>query len=68
MRDVVSDFHNNRTNPLLTLLKNKSGEIDETIYQPISDLVSELNDSIEQLDDVQNIRFDIKKLFKMPLD
>lgn len=68
LRDVVSDFHNNRTNPLLTLLKNKSGEIDETIYQPISDLVSELNDSIEQLDDVQNIRFDIKKLFKMPLD
>ena len=61
LRDVVSDFHNNRTNPLLTLLKNKSGEIDETIYQPISDLVSELNDSIEQLDDVQNIRFDIKK-------
>lgn len=27
LRDVVSDFHNNRTNPLFTLLKNKSGEI-----------------------------------------
>ncbi len=61
LRDVVSDFHNNRTNPLLTLLKNKSGEINESDYQPISDLVDELNNSIEQLDDVQNIRKDIKR-------
>lgn len=61
LRDVVSDFHNNRTNPLLTLLKNKSGEINGHDYQPISDLVNELNNSIEQLDDVQNIRRDIKK-------
>ncbi|GHV00794.1 AAA family ATPase [Bacteroidia bacterium] len=61
LRDVVSDFHNNRTNPLLTLLKNKSGEINESDYQPISDLVDELNNKIEQLDDVQNIRKDIKK-------
>lgn len=28
LRDVVADFHSNRTNPLLTLLKSKSGEID----------------------------------------
>lgn len=61
LRDVVSDFHNNRTNPLLTLLKNKSGEINEVDYQPISDMVDVLNNSIEQLDDVQNIRKDIKK-------
>jgi Predicted ATP-dependent endonuclease of the OLD family len=61
LRDVVSDFHNNRTNPLLTLLKNKSGEINDLDYQPISDLVDNLNNSIEQLDDVQNIRKDIKK-------
>jgi len=61
LRDVVGDFHNNRTNPLLTLLKNKSGEINEADYQPISDMVEELNNSIEQLDDVQNIRKDIKK-------
>lgn len=60
LRDVVSDFHNNRTNPLLTLLKNKSGEIKENDYQPISDLVKELNESIENLEDVQNIRKDIK--------
>ncbi len=60
LRDVVSDFHNNRTNPLLTLLKNKSGEIKETDYQPISDLVDKLNESIEGLEDVQNIRKDIK--------
>lgn len=60
LRDVVSDFHNNRTNPLFTLLKNKSGEIKEADYKPISDLVSVLNESIEALPDVQNIRHDIK--------
>lgn len=27
LRDVVAEFHNNRTNPLFTLLKSKSGEI-----------------------------------------
>ncbi|MFC3901584.1 Predicted ATP-dependent endonuclease of the OLD family, contains P-loop ATPase and TOPRIM domains [Acinetobacter marinus] len=60
LRDVVSDFHNNRTNPLLTLLKNKSGEIKDSDYQPISDLVKDLNESIEGLPDVQTIRKDIK--------
>ncbi|MCP1297615.1 AAA family ATPase [Chryseobacterium sp. S0630] len=60
LRDVVSDFHNNRTNPLLNLLKNKSGEITEASYKPINDLVKKLNDKIEELDDVQNIRKDIK--------
>lgn len=60
LRDVVSDFHNNRTNPLLTLLKNKSGEIKDEDYKPISDLVEELNEEIEGLEDVQNIRKDIK--------
>jgi len=60
LRDVVSDFHNNRTNPLLTLLKNKSGEIKDADYQPISDLVRDLNESIEALPDVQTIREDIK--------
>lgn len=60
LRDVVSDFHNNRTNPLLSLLKNKSGEIKESDYSPIRDLVTQLNNSIESLDDVINIRTDIK--------
>ncbi|MEP0214398.1 MAG: AAA family ATPase [Cellulophaga sp.] len=60
LRDAVSDFHNNRTNPLLTLLKNKSGEIKDSDYQPISDLVDKLNEGIEGLEDVQNIRKDIK--------
>lgn len=60
LRDVVNDFHNNRTNPLLTLLKNKSGEIKDADYQPISILVKTLNEKIETLEDVQNIRKDIK--------
>lgn len=60
LRDVVSDFHNNRTNPLLSLLKNKSGDIKEEDYNPISLLVKDLNDKIESLEDVQNIRKDIQ--------
>jgi len=60
LRDVVSDFHNNRTNPLLSLLKSKSGEIKEADYKPINDLVKVLNEKIETLEDVQNIRNDIK--------
>lgn len=60
LRDVVTDFHNNRTNPLLTLLKNRSGEIKDSDYEPISKLVNDLNTSIEELKDVQDIRTDIK--------
>lgn len=64
LRDVVADFHNNRTNPLLTLLKNKSGEIKESDYEPISELVKKLNDGIETLPDVQIIKEDIKDTIK----
>jgi putative ATP-dependent endonuclease of OLD family len=60
LRDVVSEFQNNRTNPLLSLLKQKSGEIDQTAFQPIAEQVKELNNSIEQLHDVQAVRTDIK--------
>ena len=60
LRDVVAEFQNNRTNPLLTLLKGKSGEIDPTAFAPISALVSNLNDAIEGLDDVREIRNDIR--------
>jgi putative ATP-dependent endonuclease of OLD family len=64
LRDVVSDFQNNRTNPLLTLLKRKSGDIDPAIFQPIAEKVKELNDSIEGLNDVQAVRTDIKSTIK----
>jgi len=64
LRDVVADFHNNRTNPLLNLLKNKSGEIKEAEFEPISQLVKELNKGIETLPDVQTIRNDIKETIK----
>src|SRR5690606_8171955 len=53
LRDVVSEFHNNRTNPLLSLLKGKSGDIDPVAFQAITDGVKALNDSIEALPDVQ---------------
>ena len=64
LRDVVADFQNNRTNPLLTLLKSKSGEIDPAVLKPITDQVKGLNDSIEALEDVQKVRTDITTTIK----
>jgi len=61
LRDVVSDFRNNRTNPLYKLLKLKSDEINEIEFDPIVQLVSNLNNSIEQLSDVKDIKTDIKE-------
>lgn len=60
LRDVVSDFQNNRTNPLLTLLKGKS-ELDKEALKTITDQVSTLNINIEKLDDVQIVKKDILK-------
>lgn len=37
LRDVVSEFQGQRTNPLLTLLRSKSGEIDPAALVPITD-------------------------------
>lgn len=59
LRDVVSEFHNNRTNPLLTLLKGKSGMIDPEIFRLITDQVKSLNLAIEGLEDVQLVKGDI---------
>jgi putative ATP-dependent endonuclease of the OLD family len=61
LRDVVADFHNNRTNPLLTLLKSKSGAIDPSVFKPITTLVQDLNFAIEGLPDVEGIRADIRE-------
>ncbi|OFT17293.1 ATP-dependent endonuclease [Klebsiella sp. HMSC22F09] len=64
LRDVVSEFHNNRTNPLLTLLKSKSGEINPATMEPITEMVHELNASIEGLKDVQSVRNHIRETIK----
>ncbi|WP_447870019.1 AAA family ATPase [Serratia fonticola] len=64
LRDVVSEFHNNRTNPLLTLLKSKSGEINPATMGPITEMVRELNTSIEGLKDVQSVRNHIRETIK----
>ncbi|HCM62107.1 MAG TPA: ATP-dependent endonuclease [Morganella sp. (in: Bacteria)] len=64
LRDVVAEFHNNRTNPLLTLLKGKSGDIDSELFLSITNQVKGLNDSIEALPDVQNVRTDIRSTIK----
>jgi len=59
LRDVVSEFHNNRTNPLLTLLKSKSGQINPLEFQPIVDRAQQLNAEIGNLKDVRTVRSDI---------
>lgn len=59
LRDVVSDFHNNRTNPLLKLLKSKSCDINKVDFEPIKDLIKDLNSNIEGLSDVCKVRDDI---------
>ncbi len=60
LRDVVDEFRNNRTNPLLTLLKAKSGAIDPAVMQPVVAKVLELNTLIEGLQEVQTVRSDIR--------
>jgi len=64
LRDVVAEFHNNRTNPLLTLLKSKSGEIDAAALAPIVAQVRNLNGAIEGLEDVQHVRKHIRDTIK----
>lgn len=64
LRDVVSEFHNNRTNPLFSLLKGKSGDVDPVAFKAITDSVRALNDSIEALPDVQVVRTDIRDTIK----
>ncbi|PWS55723.1 ATP-dependent endonuclease [Pseudoalteromonas sp. meg-B1] len=59
LRDVVSDFHNNRTNPLLQLLKAKSGDINHQEFESIVATVKKLNGDIESLSDVSQVRGDI---------
>jgi putative ATP-dependent endonuclease of OLD family len=64
LRDVVSDFQGQRTNPLLTLLRRKSGEIDPLALVPITQQVNALNDAIEALPDVGEIRADIRRTIR----
>ncbi|MGL4961963.1 MAG: ATP-dependent nuclease [Inquilinus sp.] len=61
LRDVVAEFQNNRTNPLLTLLRSKSGDINVDDFAAISNLVKGLNGTIEKLPDVVGIRDDIRQ-------
>lgn len=64
LRDVVSDFQHHRTNPLLSLLRKKSDEINEDDYENIVDKINILNTDIESLSDVQEMKKDIKKTIK----
>lgn len=60
LRDVISDFQSNKTNPLLSLLKNKSDEIPSSEFAPIMSSIKIVNEQIEALTDIQIIRNDIQ--------
>ncbi|TWB66039.1 putative ATP-dependent endonuclease of OLD family [Nitrospirillum amazonense] len=64
LRDVVAEFQGQRTNPLLTLLRSKSGEIDPITLEPITEKVKDLNEAIENLPDVGEIRTDIRQTIR----
>lgn len=61
---VVSDFQDNRKNPLLTLFKSKSEDIKKKDFSSISEQVEELNQSIEKLEDIQEITDNISNTIK----
>lgn len=64
LRDVISDFRNNRTNPLRSLLNNKTGSLDPAAFSVISSQVDNLNTAIEALDEVKSVEADIIKTIK----
>lgn len=64
LRDVVAEFQNNRTNPLRSLLKLKSGDIHTADFTTITETIVDLNKSIEALEDVQQVTADITDTLK----
>jgi putative ATP-dependent endonuclease of OLD family len=64
LRDVVAEFHNNRSNPIFKLLKSKSGEIAPATMVPIVAKVQALNSSIEALGDIESVRAHIRDTIK----
>ena len=64
LRDVVSEFQGQRTNPLLTLLRGKSGELDSEALDPVTERVNKLNEAIESLSDVGEIRSHIRETIR----
>jgi len=56
LRDVISEFHNSKRNPLFKLLKGKSDQINKEEFEKVVGQVKELNSSIEGLTDVEEVR------------
>ncbi|MCP1340041.1 AAA family ATPase [Idiomarina sp. M1R2S28] len=55
LRDVVSDLKNYRNSPLIALLKGLESEISEQDAENITTLISEVNDSISELDEIKKV-------------
>lgn len=55
LRDVVSDLKNYRNSPLIQLLKGLESEISDKDSKQITGLVDELNSSISELDEIEQV-------------
>ncbi|WP_313473203.1 AAA family ATPase [Rouxiella badensis] len=64
LRDVVSEFNNNKLNPLLNLLRHKSENIKKSDYNNIIKGIVSLNNDIESLGDVVDVRDNIIETLK----
>ncbi|MBD5771628.1 ATP-dependent nuclease [Marinomonas colpomeniae] len=55
LRDVVSDLKNYRNSPLIALLKGLESEISDEDSENITTLVSDLNNTISELDEIKQV-------------
>ncbi|ENM3858791.1 ATP-dependent endonuclease [Vibrio cholerae] len=55
LRDVVSDLKNYRNSPLLALLKGLESDISDEDSENITELVSDINSAISELDEIKQV-------------
>lgn len=55
LRDVVSDLKNYRNSPLIALLKGLESDISDKDSENITTLVSDINNSISELDEIRKV-------------
>lgn len=60
LRDVVSDLKNYRNSPLIALLKGLESEISEDDSENITNLVSNINNAISELDEIKQVSVGIQ--------
>lgn len=61
LRDVVSDLKNYRNSPLLALLKGLESDISDEDSENITELVSDINAAISELDEIKQVSNGIQR-------